>query len=309
MNESSLKRISGEDKLTGRYLFSNQVEFYPYIKLTMGTNYIPPLGADEAMKRRIRYIYFDKKFTHNPNPNNPNELKINTEFTEKLKTEYLSEIFSWIAKGAYNLYKCREIIMPQSYQERTNKLLTEGDSIECFIKRKIIKTTKYEDIVKKNDLFEEYKHFCTENSQRCIARSTLWARMAQFGIDTRAKDGYDVFFGLEIKDDKQEEKYNPLDGEPEITYTPDYKKLYLEQQEEMNKLKEQLKELNEKLKIQEVVKKEVKEEVKEEDKEEVKEEEQSKVKKTKSKKEKTDKPPKKEKDKEKLTIDDLFNFT
>ena len=53
LNESSIKRISGEDKLTGRYLFSNQVEFYPYVKLNMGTNFVPGIGADYAMIRRL----------------------------------------------------------------------------------------------------------------------------------------------------------------------------------------------------------------------------------------------------------------
>jgi len=46
MNKGSIKRISGEDKITGRYLFSNQVEFYRYIKLNMARNFVPAFGAD-----------------------------------------------------------------------------------------------------------------------------------------------------------------------------------------------------------------------------------------------------------------------
>ena len=81
MNEGSIKRISGEDKITGRYLFSNQVEFYPYIKLNMATNFVPSFGADEAMKRRLRYLFFDRKFVSNPTKSN--EIKIDIEFAEK----------------------------------------------------------------------------------------------------------------------------------------------------------------------------------------------------------------------------------
>lgn len=208
MNEGSLKRISGEDKLTGRFLFSNQVEFYPYVKLTMGTNFVPSLGADDAMKRRIRYIFFDNKFVHNPCK--PNELKIDIDFTNKLKSEYLSEVFSWIARGAFEIYKTKEINMSPEYQMRTDKLLSEGDSIECFLKRKVMKTDKYEDTIRKNELFDIYKTFCNENSQRCIARSTLWARISQNGINTRILHGCDVYFGISINSNSPiiEPQYN-----------------------------------------------------------------------------------------------------
>jgi len=208
MNEGSLKRISGEDKLTGRYLFSNTIEFYPYIKLHMLTNFIPSLSADNAMKRRIRYLFFDNKFVNNPLK--PNEFKIDLEFTDKIQKEYLPEVFSWIAKGAFEVYKTKDINMSNEYISRTNKLLDEGDSIECFIKRKIIKTDKYEDTIKKNELFDFYKSFCNENSQRCIARSTLWARISQNGFNTRTLHGCDVYFGISINF-KNNEEVNPID--------------------------------------------------------------------------------------------------
>jgi len=208
MNEGSLKRIRGEDKLTGRYLFSNTIEFYPYIKLHMLTNFIPSLSADNAMKRRIRYLFFDNKFVNNPLK--PNEFKIDLEFTDKIQKEYLSEVFSWIAKGAFEVYKTKDINMSNEYISRTNKLLDEGDSIECFIKRKIIKTDKYEDTIKKNELFDFYKSFCNENSQRCIARSTLWARISQNGFNTRTLHGCDVYFGISINF-KNNEEVNPID--------------------------------------------------------------------------------------------------
>jgi P4 family phage/plasmid primase-like protien len=231
MNEGSLKRISGEDKLSGRYLFSNTINFYPYIKLHMLTNFIPSLSADGAMKRRIRYLFFDNKFVNNPS--NSNEIKIDLEFTDKIQKQYLSEVFSWIAKGAYEVYKTKDINMSNEYKNRTDKLLIDGDSIECFIKRRLIKTDIYGDTIKKNELFDFYKTFCNENSQRCIARSTLWARISQNGFNTRTLHGCDVYFGMSINfknldevidiDYDNEKTKNDI-FEPEI----DYKTLYLE---------------------------------------------------------------------------------
>jgi hypothetical protein len=103
-----------------------------------------------------------------------------------------------MAKGANEIYKTKSIIMPDEYKLRTEKILSDGDSIESFIKRRIIKTDVYEDTLKKNELFDSYKTFCNENSQRCIARTTLWARISQLGINTRPLHGYDVYYGIKI---------------------------------------------------------------------------------------------------------------
>lgn len=201
MNESSLKRLSGEDTIVGRPLYCSQIEFKPYIKLNMATNYIPSLTAENAMKRRLRYIFFDTQFKHEPKKN---ECKIDNEFIDSLKKQYLSEVFSWIVKGSKNYYQDRKIIMPKAWEDRTNNLLLQGDSIECFIKRKLVNTDRYDETIKKNDLFEEYKSFCNKNSQKCIQRSTLWARMSQNGFSTRLLHGYDVYYGINIKHDEIE---------------------------------------------------------------------------------------------------------
>ena len=197
MNEAGLKQISGEDKLTGRALYGNQVEFYPYIKINMATNYIPSLSADDAIKRRLRYIFFDRIFKSNPTKNN--ELKIDIEFGHKLTHDYLSEVFTWIIKGSKEYFKDKQIKMSPEFEQRTIKALEEGDSIETFIKRQLVKTGNDKHTITKNSLFEAYKIFCNNNSQRCITRSTLWARMSQNGFLTRCLHGYDVYTGFTLK--------------------------------------------------------------------------------------------------------------
>jgi P4 family phage/plasmid primase-like protien len=216
MNESSIKRISGEDTLTGRPLYCSQVEFKPYCKLNLATNYVPALNAEDAMKRRLLYIFFDIQFKQNPTQKN--HRKIDVLGMQNLKTKYLSEIFSWIAKGAVEYYKDLTIEMPKSWRERTDKILSEGDSIECFIKRKIVKNNKYDSTFKRNELFDKYREFCGKNSQRCITRSTFWARIEQNGVEKRTKDGYDVFYGIEIKEDEPDD--NGLDYGIETEKTP-----------------------------------------------------------------------------------------
>ena len=56
MNIGGIKQVSGEDKITGRPLYCSKVDFYPYIKINMLTNFSPPLDASKAIVDRLVYI-------------------------------------------------------------------------------------------------------------------------------------------------------------------------------------------------------------------------------------------------------------
>jgi phage/plasmid-associated DNA primase len=62
MNFRDYKQISGEDKITGRPLYCAKVDFYPYIKLHMLTNFKPPLNAEKAIVNRLNYLFLDSSF-------------------------------------------------------------------------------------------------------------------------------------------------------------------------------------------------------------------------------------------------------
>jgi putative DNA primase/helicase len=66
INMGLIKQISGEDKLTGRNLYSSMIEFYPYIKLSLLSNFTPGLNSEKAITERLVYIFMDTNFTENP---------------------------------------------------------------------------------------------------------------------------------------------------------------------------------------------------------------------------------------------------
>ncbi len=72
----------------------------------MLTNYVPPLDADKAMKRRIRYIFMDSQFSFNPQEG---EFLRDDDFKDNLLNKHLSELFSWMVKGAKQFYKDRKL--------------------------------------------------------------------------------------------------------------------------------------------------------------------------------------------------------
>ncbi len=227
MNIGGIKQISGEDKITGRPLYCSKVDFYPYIKIHMATNYTPSLDAQKATKDRLIYIFMDTNFTEKPK--DKNDIKIDSVFAEKVETEYLSEMFSWIVKGSQEYYKDYKIEMTDSFKQRTKEVLAGEDSIQNFFNRLVNKTGNEKDYIKRSELFETYMRFCNKNSQRCQPRSSLFNRIEQIGVLKSTLHGLDIYRGVKVQDiDLLESEPSPLDnGIEEPEEEPDYKQLYL----------------------------------------------------------------------------------
>ena len=176
MNLGCLKQISGEDKLSGRHIYKQTVNFYPYVKLHMLTNYTPPLDSQQAIVDRLRYTKYCEE------PVKDNEHKIDVDFALKLENEYLSEVFSWIVRGSRDYYIDEKIEMPEEFKTRTESILSSTDSIKTFIDRKLKITKNKTDVIKKCDIVDCYFSFCKGNGQRMQPTSTLTARLIQAGI-------------------------------------------------------------------------------------------------------------------------------
>jgi len=235
MNMAGIKGISGEDPITGRNLYSSQITFRAFTKLHMLTNFTPPTNAEVAIKERLRYIFLDSQFVNNPDPKIKNQFKIDKDFTDKLETVFLSEIFSWIVKGSREFYKDNKIEMSPEFEKRTEEILSNEDSIKTFIDRKLKITNDKNDKITKSELFKVYNTFCNDNSQRCQPRSSLFNRLEHMNITTSVLDGYDIYRGLSVVDIINEDE-SPFD----IGITDKRDELIKKLQEENEQLKAEL---------------------------------------------------------------------
>lgn len=213
MNLGGIKQISGEDKITGRPLYCSKVDFYPYIKINLITNFTPPLNAEKAIIDRLVYIFMDMNFT--TDPKEENDIKIDNDFATKIENEYLDEMFSWIVQGSKDYYENPKIEMTKDFQQRTNAILSGEDSIKTFMDRFVHKTENTKDYITKNIMFDTYRQFCNDNSQRCQPRSSLFNRLEQIGIKISDKKlhGYDVFRFVKLElEDNEEYDENDIDN-------------------------------------------------------------------------------------------------
>ena len=213
LNLAVIKRISGQDKITARNLYQGLIEFYSDCKLCMGTNYVPPIGAEKAMVDRLRYLFFDSVFADNPKKG---EFKKDDEFVNNIMTKYLDEVFTWILQGSKEYYKDSTLIMPGDWKTKTTKLLEQEDSIETFLKRFISITKNEKDYIRKKNIFETYKSFCDTNSQRCQPRSSLFNRLEHLKVETKVLHGYDVFRKIKCSYNKSCEDEDEDDEEDAV---------------------------------------------------------------------------------------------
>jgi P4 family phage/plasmid primase-like protien len=90
INEDLLKRLTGGDPVTARFLNQEFFEFYPTAKFILATNHKPEFrGADDGIWRRVRLVPFNETI--------PDD-EVDTGLAEKLFAER-SGILNWALKG------------------------------------------------------------------------------------------------------------------------------------------------------------------------------------------------------------------
>jgi P4 family phage/plasmid primase-like protien len=193
MNLQVLKQVSGEDKISARGLYTNEINFYTNCKLVLLSNFVPPLTADKSIKDRIRYVYYDQRFVDEPKEG---EHKKDTVFVDKLKNEYLDEVFTWIVKGSQEYYKDKRIDMPPEWNKRMNESLVSNDSIESFITEFIKPSKDPKAKIMITDLFKMYNKYSSKASSGCKVRSNFFERVAEKYTKVRI-NGYYYFKGIE----------------------------------------------------------------------------------------------------------------
>lgn len=179
LNEGLIKALTGNDEIPCRELYGKQFSFIPQAKYIMLTNNKPIFDVNStAMIDRIRYIPFKARFVDDQ-PKEGEFLK-DTEFIDKLLSEYLNEVFIWLCIGANKYYQLNGILkVPQSLQDAKNEYINEIDNVSKFIQDNCNK--KEGTKTKKNDLYESYKNYCIENAYKYLRNSDFYKRLEILG--------------------------------------------------------------------------------------------------------------------------------
>jgi P4 family phage/plasmid primase-like protien len=162
-----MKTITGGNNITGRDLFQTSREiitFIPQFKIFLLSNHLPLITSnDNGTWRRIRVIHFGSKFCDNPDPNKPNEYKLDNNLKNVLH-EWAPSFMSYLIHIYITKYKKLDcIIEPSEVIKSTNDYKNDNDIYNEYVTERIIKTDSTKDIITKTSLYTDFKIWFTKN--------------------------------------------------------------------------------------------------------------------------------------------------
>ena len=176
--EAVVKRLTGNDKIVARFLYGEYFEYKPTFKIFMATNHKPKvIGMDEAIWRRLKLIPFEVKF---------NKTQQDPDLPEKLEKE-LPGILAWMVEGCL-LWQKEGLGTPSAIIEANRKYRSEMSAIETFIEECCRRDEN--EMIQASHLYNAYKEWAEEHSERIISMRSLGMRLAESGMDkTRLTSG------------------------------------------------------------------------------------------------------------------------
>ncbi len=186
--ESLVKRLTGGDRISARYLHKEFFEFTPQFKAFLSTNHKPAVrGVDHAMWRRIHLIPF--AFTV---PKAERDLHL----VEKLKEES-SGILMWLLAGCLKWQRLG-LGAPEEVLQATDSYRQEMDVLSDFIDECCIVQGLARAPV--GDLYKTYCEWAGRNGEDALTRRSLTTQLGGRGFSSiQGTGGYYYLRGLGVR--------------------------------------------------------------------------------------------------------------
>jgi putative DNA primase/helicase len=170
LSEPLIKKITGNDQMTARFLYGEFFNFSPTFKIFMATNHKPVIkGTDYGIWRRIKLIPFTTRITEDKQDKNL-EMKLRKE---------ASGILNWLLEGIAN-WKKEGLKTPKAVLFATDEYRGEMDVIGNFIKERCVQNGAMNTVIKK--LYKAYSDWCEENNEHPVSERFFTLRLKEIGF-------------------------------------------------------------------------------------------------------------------------------
>lgn len=190
LREELVKRLTGSDRLKGRFMRQDFWEFDPTHKIFVACNHMPNVrGADHAIWRRMKVIPFA---VHIP------EKEQDKELTAKLLAER-SGILNWLIDGAQR-WDRRGLREPKAIRTVTEEYRLGEDVLGQFLADCCVQGLRLN--VKKGELYGAYCDWCRGHGEDTFSQRELSKRLQERGFRGKksgAKSEHH-WFGLTLRD-------------------------------------------------------------------------------------------------------------
>lgn len=191
LDEERVKRLTGGDTYTARFLHREYFEFVPTFKLWLAANNRPEIrGTDNAIWRRVQLIPF--QVTIPPNERDP-------RMPEKLRKE-AHGIMNWAVEGCIEWGR-GGLRPPTEVTDATAEYRSEQDAIGRFLDEACTVLPQLR--VKKGVLYERYSEWCRKSGETPLTKRALGGRLGddeRFHDDRDTKDRWWIGLGVNSED-------------------------------------------------------------------------------------------------------------
>lgn len=185
-DEELLKMLTGGDTITARFLYKEDFNFKPLLKLMISGNHQPVIkGTDNGMWRRVHLVPFLATIT-NDDP----------ALTYKLMQE-LSGILNWCVEG-WKIFLKEGIVIPKNVSDATALYRSDMDIIGQWLDEytKPVKGTK----ATLKNLYRSYVKWCDENGFRTITSKAFNRKLKDGRLGEPVRDGAGFYYpNLEVE--------------------------------------------------------------------------------------------------------------
>jgi len=170
--ESLIKRLTGGDKISARFLHQEFFEFVPEFKIVLSTNHKPSIrGTDAAIWSRIHLVPFDVTIPKS-------EQVPHTVMLERLKAEWPG-ILAWAVEGCLAWQK-EGLEKPEEVERATSDYRADSDILGGFISDCCVINPQAKQ--RSAELYAQYQKWCGDNGEEYIKFRTFGSVLEERGL-------------------------------------------------------------------------------------------------------------------------------
>jgi putative DNA primase/helicase len=177
LDEELIKRLTGQDTLTARFLNAEFFDFKAEFKLFVACNHLPNIrGVDHAIWRRIKRIPFTVTI---PDANQDKTLPAALR-------EELPGILCWAVQGCLD-WQHDGLAVPAEVQAATKDYRAAMDVVGRFIEECCLVSPEVR--VKGGEVYAAYKQWCDRSNEYAITLTAFGNRLEEKGFQKQVSGG------------------------------------------------------------------------------------------------------------------------